>query len=155
MSFKLKNASEFKVRKAQGGFTLVELLVVVAIIGILAAIAIPQFMTFISKSKRAEMFVGLGGIFMVEKAYWASDNTYAQGSNDCSGAPATWDSYFSIGGHFNLSQPARYYKFCAIVSQNAFTGWGAGDLDNDPTIDRGFVTDLDRVPVLIDDDVIN
>ncbi|AOY58987.1 type IV pilin protein [Desulfococcus multivorans] len=64
-----------KLRKNEG-FTLIELMIVVAIIGILAAIAIPNFMNYQCKSKQAEAKQNLGAIAKVEEAYFAEYNTY-------------------------------------------------------------------------------
>ena len=58
------------------GFTLVELMIVVAIIGILAAIAIPNFLNFRLKAKTSEAKSNLGGIRSTEIAYVAEWNTY-------------------------------------------------------------------------------
>ncbi len=49
--------------KGTKGFTLIELMIVVAIIGILAAIAIPNFLKFQAKSKQSEAKSNLGAIF--------------------------------------------------------------------------------------------
>lgn len=59
------------------GFTLIELMIVVAIIGILAAIAIPNFMNYQCKAKQSEAKSNLGNIRSMEEAYYAEYDTYA------------------------------------------------------------------------------
>jgi len=65
------------LKKNKKGFTLIELMIVVAIIGILAAIAIPNFMKFQAKAKQSEAKTNLGAIYVAQLAYFANSNTYA------------------------------------------------------------------------------
>ena len=58
------------------GFTLIELMIVVAIIGLLAALAIPNFMRFQAKSKQSEARANLKAIFTGQKAYYGDKNLY-------------------------------------------------------------------------------
>ena len=59
------------------GFTLIELMIVVAIIGILAAIAIPNFLKFQAKSKQSEARTNLKAIFTAETAWFGEANAYS------------------------------------------------------------------------------
>ncbi len=59
------------------GFSLVELMVVVGIIGVLATIAIPQYSKFTARAKQSEAKVQLGAIYTVEKAFFVEGGEYS------------------------------------------------------------------------------
>ena len=59
-----------------GGFTLVELMIVVALIGVLTAVAIPNFMAYQARSRRSEAFANLSAIGRVQKTYFATKGEY-------------------------------------------------------------------------------
>jgi len=63
--------------KGQKGFTLIELMIVVAIIGILAAIAIPNFLAYQARSRQSEARTNLGATFVSEVAYFGENSIYS------------------------------------------------------------------------------
>ena len=65
-----------KLNARRGGFTLIELMIVVAIIGILAAIAIPNFLRFQLKAKSSEGKTNLSAIRTAEESYYAEYGEY-------------------------------------------------------------------------------
>ncbi|MHB1647014.1 MAG: prepilin-type N-terminal cleavage/methylation domain-containing protein [Candidatus Acididesulfobacter diazotrophicus] len=67
------NINKFKGKK---GFTLIELLIVIAIIGILSAIAIPTYLTYVNHAKDAEAHSNLGSIFTDETAFTSTNSAY-------------------------------------------------------------------------------
>ena len=65
-----------KSLRSQKGFTLIELMIVVAIIGILAAIAIPNFLRYQAQSRQAEAKTNLGGVFVAQTSYYGEQSRY-------------------------------------------------------------------------------
>ena len=86
------------------GFTLVEVLIVVIIIGILASIGIPQFAASIEKAKGGEARAGLGHLQTGEKIYFAENEIYSNATTDLD---------------INLSE--KYWAFTVAVSTPSTT----------------------------------
>ncbi len=82
------------IRKA--GFTLVELAVVVVIIGVLAAFAVPRFRASVERSKAAESFNYLSAVQAAQERYHARQSTYADDIDDLD-IKLSAPKYFSVG----------------------------------------------------------
>jgi len=63
-------------KQTEAGFTLIEVLIVVAIIAILAAIAIPQFASYRTNSANSAATADLNNIMTAEELYYTSNQTY-------------------------------------------------------------------------------
>lgn len=64
-----------KVR--QQGFTLLELMIVVAVVGILAAIAYPSYQEYVKKSRRSEARAALLTVAQAQEKFYTANGTYA------------------------------------------------------------------------------
>ena len=78
------------------GFTLVELAVVVVIIGVLAAFAVPRFLASVERSKAAEAFNYLASIHSSQERYHARQGTYA-GDLSALDIELVDPEYFTVG----------------------------------------------------------
>lgn len=89
----------FQSLKRQDGFTLVELMVVVAIIGLLSAVAIPNFKKYQAKAKMSEAKLQLSALYTAEAAFFSDFNMY----HNCltymgfDPGPEFFNRYYAIG----------------------------------------------------------
>ena len=97
------------------GFTLIELMIVVVIIGILAAVAIPKYQEVTRGSKEAEAQPQLKQIYTLEERYKAKEGSYALNIDALEGGPT-----LATGGrYFTYTVAAHASGFCAVASPNA------------------------------------
>lgn len=109
------------IKKKEKGFTLIELMIVVAIIGILAAIAIPNFMRYQAKAKQSEAKGNLGSIYTSLVTYYSENDAYT--------GTITALDWTSAG-------TTRYtYSLAAAQLTTGFTATATSDIDSDATID--------------------
>jgi len=84
------------VRKTRGGrkgFTLVELMTVVIIVGILAVISVPLYRAQVDKARAAEGAALLGSVLTAEKVYYAEYKSYTDDQDEL-GVDTTGNKYF-------------------------------------------------------------
>ena len=75
-------------KPSEKGFSLVELMVVVAIIGILAMVAVPNFQKFTARAKQSEAKSNLSAIYSAERAFQAEWQVYNGGFSNIGYGPA-------------------------------------------------------------------
>jgi type IV pilus assembly protein PilA len=99
------------------GFTLVELMLVVGIIGILAAIAIPNFIRFQARSKQAEAKTNLKAIFTGQKSRYAERDRYSAETGAIAFAPERGNRYrYDLGNTTATAQAGAATDNCATMT---------------------------------------
>jgi len=127
------------------GFTMIELMIVVVIIGILAALAIPKFMLSTNRAKQSEAKLLLKQIYAMQHAYRQEYNTYPSYAVTTPGTASAW---VDIGVDFQAS--ARYSYVC-VGGATTFTATATANLDDDPTVDTWTVNETGAITCTIND----
>lgn len=154
----------------RSGFTLIELMIVVAIIAFLSMIAVPNFMYFLAKSKRAEAYMNLHTIYAAQKAYYAENGAYSSilsGQGGVGWKPEGYKGggknekfYYTYG--FQGSEGRNYFTGkletpasnlgIAKADKSGFVAVAAGDIDGDGKPDV-ITIDQDNTISIVEDDL--
>lgn len=149
-----------KLSHAQRGYTLIELMITLAILGLLAGLAIPTFMRYQAKARQAEAATNLGAIFATETAFFveagrysnfteagfslaAATNRYTYRAEQTDSAGLGTGTVQMIGASIgpvtvdNVGVPAHSHL-------QEFTATATANLDEDSTIDQWHVDDMKR-----------
>lgn len=138
-------------RADRKGFTLIELMVVVVIIGILAALAVPRFVPMATKSKQSEAKGILKQIYTMEQTYFQENNTFW--ASTANGDSSNTDNLATIGVKI---MPGARYSYGIIASgvgvTAVFTATAtATGLDDDVTTDVWTIDNSGRLVCTTDD----
>jgi len=119
-------------KRESSGFTLIELMIVVVIIGILATLAIPRFMRSTTKTKQSEAKLILKQIYVNERTYRQQNQT---NSYYIPAGPASAATPNALNNIWIEIQTGALYTFVVVGGANTFTATATANIDDDPTID--------------------
>ncbi len=141
-------------RTRELGFTLLELMIVVAIVGLLASIAVPTLIHYIAKAKSTEARMHVEKIYNGARIYWLEPHgaagaitplppqfpethaatpaisCCASGGGRCVPSQAQWQEPTWVVLGFSMDDP-HYYQYEFIASGTEFTARAIGNLDCD------------------------
>jgi len=130
--------------KAQKGFTLIELMIVVAIIGILAAIAIPQYQNYIARSQVSRVMGEAGNLKTPVEQCLLNGNTASINSNDPNNTTGAGDCVLDATGSTLIAGAAQGAGTIAANTGVAQVALGAAGADTTiiATFGNGAATEI-------------
>ncbi len=139
-----------RLRRLRGrrGFTLIEILIVLVIIGILAGLAIPRYVGATSKAKQVEAKQLLRQIYTMEQSYRLEHDTFWIPPTGTTASRTSTNAFGAIG--VEIMVQARY-QYEIRGSADHFTATATANLDDDATIDTWTIDETGELKGVIDD----
>jgi len=136
--FKLLSG-EIKDRQ-NSGFTLVELMISVAILAVLAAVAIPMYSNYINRAKQSDAIIGLKAAQMAQEQYFSENNEYCSKIDLLPGfADGNSDNVY-VKGEYNLRVVSASSSPAFVIAATRVVGgstdrWTISNTNIDPVLD--------------------
>lgn len=126
------------MKRIKNGFTLIEIMVSVAIVGVLLAVALPAYSDYITRSRLTEAFTALGGAQPFAEQYWSNNRTYVNFDTASGNFPANTANFtYALSGAtttaylITATGTGAVAGFVYTIDQNGThattaspTGWG-------------------------------
>ena len=123
---------------SRAGFTLLEVMIALAVVGVLAAIAIPLLTSYQLRSKSAEAKTNLAAIRVLEESFYSEHQTYRSANAEPAAIPGTVAAAFDdVNSDFGplgfVPQGQVYFSYGVTVSDDGsgFTADAGADIDGD------------------------
>lgn len=128
------------MKRIQLGFTLIEVMVTVAIIGILLAVAVPAYNDYITRGRLNEAFTALGGAQPAAEQFWANNRSYVGFDGSASFPSATANFSYALSNAsastytVTATGSGKAAGFVFTINESGThattgspTGWGTND----------------------------
>ena len=123
-------------RKRFHGFSLMEVMIVVVIIGILAALAYPNLEKYLKRARQTEAKTNLSAIYTAQKIYFSLHQSYTKDNNELDLSLAQGDPY-----NFSIQK----------ASKSTFKAQAEGNIDDDDALDTWTIDQDKNLLYTIDD----
>jgi len=141
-----------RILRSRVGYTLLEIMIVVVIIGILAGLAIPRFMKATVKAKQTEAKQILKQIYIMQESYKSENDAYWMPPSGVEANVSHPDAFAELGVEI---MPSARYTYAIKPAENGFVviAKALKNLDNDPAVDEWQINQNGELKCVVNDAV--